>query len=68
MVLLAVPPSGYLPRSVIRIGHPARLLPKVIQPILVVFDAQFGQGEILSNAKREIDELLGKPKIDGKGR
>lgn len=63
-IVLRLPSS--LP--VIRIGHPARLLPRVIERSLDTLTRTSEQGEIVSDVRREMDELLGKLKVGGKAR
>lgn len=59
---------------IIRVGHPARLLPRVIERSLDALTRTSEQGEIVSDVRKEMDALLarlnasGKPRLKGKAR
>ncbi|CAZ86274.1 unnamed protein product [Tuber melanosporum] len=63
-IVLRLPSS--LP--VIRMGHPARLLPKVIERSLDNLTRTSEQGEIITDVRNEMDDLLSKLKSTGKTR
>jgi len=63
-IVLRLPSS--LP--VIRMGHPARLLPKVIKRSLDNLTRTSEQGEIINDVRKEMDDLLSKLKGTGKAR
>lgn len=53
---------------IVRVGHPARLLPRVIERSLDALTRTSEQGEIVSDVRKEMDELLAKLNGSGKGR
>lgn len=69
-IVLRLPSS--LP--IIRIGHPSRLLPRVLERSLDALTRTSEQGEIVTDVRREMDALLtrlnasGKARIKGKAR
>ncbi|KAL7266393.1 hypothetical protein RUND412_011062 [Rhizina undulata] len=63
-IILRLPPS--LP--IVRLGHPARLLPKVVERSLDVLTTTSEQGEIVKDVRGELDSMLGKLLGGGKGR
>lgn len=63
-IVLRLPSS--LP--IIRVGHPARLLPRVIERSLDALTRTSEQGEIVSDVRREMDSLLARLNVAGKAR
>lgn len=63
-IVLRLPSS--LP--IIRVGHPARLLPRVIERSLDALTRTSEQGEIVSDVRKEMDSLLGRLNVAGKAR
>ena len=63
-IVLRLPSS--LP--IIRMGHPARLLPQVIKRSLDNLTRTSEQGEIINDVRKEMDNLLSKLKATGKAR
>lgn len=63
-IVLRLPPD--LP--VIRLGHPARLLPRVVERSLDVLSQTSDAGEIVKDVRTELDGLLSQLVGGGKGR
>jgi DNA polymerase alpha-associated DNA helicase A len=53
---------------IVRLGHPARLLPRVIEKSLDVLVQSSEAGEIVKDVRTELDTLMGKLMIGGKSR
>ncbi|KAH8155178.1 uncharacterized protein LAJ45_00187 [Morchella importuna] len=53
---------------IIRLGHPARLLPRVLERSLDALTRTSEAGEIVSDVRREMDDLLSKLNAAGKSR
>ena len=63
-IVLRLPPD--LP--CIRLGHPARLLPRVVERSLDVLSQTSEAGEIVKDVRTELDEMLAKLILGGKNR
>ncbi|TGZ81023.1 P-loop containing nucleoside triphosphate hydrolase protein [Ascodesmis nigricans] len=63
-IVLRLPPD--LP--IIRLGHPARLLPRVVERSLDVLSQTSDAGEIVKDVRNELDGLLGRLVGGGKNR
>jgi DNA polymerase alpha-associated DNA helicase A len=63
-IVLRLPPD--LP--VVRLGHPARLLPRVLAKSLDVLSQTSEAGEIVKDVRQELDSLMAKLAVGGKNR
>lgn len=63
-IALRLPPD----LSIVRLGHPARLLPRVLARSLDVLTQTSGAGEIVKDVRQELDSMIAKLAIGGKNR
>ena len=63
-IVLRLPPD--LP--IVRLGHPARLLPRVLAKSLDVLTQTSEAGEIVKDVRQELDSMMAKLAIGGKNR
>jgi len=63
-IVLRLPPD--LP--IVRLGHPARLLPQVLSRSLDVLTKTSEAGEIVKDVRQELDSMMAKLAIGGKNR